>query len=270
LVAGGYFRYAEETHVRRIAAWDGSNWSPLGNGLNNIVLVVASHDGDLYAGGLFDAAGEVAANRIAKWDGVEWSPLGAGVDDRVEALASYGDYLVVGGVFSDAGAGDDFIVRWDGESFSAMGSGVNGPVHALAVSDSILYVGGTFENAGGKKSTYIARWNDPEAWAISATMADLGPVSEAASFVVENFPNPFNPKTTISCFVPEPCAVTVEIFNVQGQHVKTLKDGSVEAGRHAVEWDGTGATGSSLPSGVYFCKISCGGVEASKKLVLLD
>jgi hypothetical protein len=87
---------------------------------------------------------------------------------------------------------------------------------------------------------------------------------------VSLWPNPARRGCMIEFTIPTTSHVSLEVFNLCGQRVTTLLDGHVEAGRTSVKWSGTTDSGTHLPSGVYFCKISCDGVEVSKKLVLLE
>jgi flagellar hook assembly protein FlgD len=82
--------------------------------------------------------------------------------------------------------------------------------------------------------------------------------------VRQNTPNPFNPSTTISCTVPEKGNVTIEIFNVAGQKVKTLVNGTMSAGEHSVRWDGSGCS-----AGVYFYKVKAGKFERTMRMTLV-
>jgi len=78
-------------------------------------------------------------------------------------------------------------------------------------------------------------------------------VPEAPSFTVEaNVPNPFNPVTRIEYAMPLGGRLTITIYNLRGELVKTLIDEVVEAGRDFVTWDGTDKTGAAVSSGVYF------------------
>ncbi len=67
----------------------------------------------------------------------------------------------------------------------------------------------------------------------------------------QNFPNPFNPTTTVEISLPHPATVTVEVFSVLGEKVATLVAGELPAGRQRTVWDASGAA-----SGVYFCRMS--------------
>jgi hypothetical protein len=77
-------------------------------------------------------------------------------------------------------------------------------------------------------------------------------------------PNPFNPLTTLSLLVPSPGPVTLIIYNLQGQAVRTLVDGPLSAGQHQVVFNG-----AELPSGLYIARLAAGGRELSAKLSLL-
>jgi len=71
----------------------------------------------------------------------------------------------------------------------------------------------------------------------------------------QNYPNPFNPTTKIKFGVAEPGMVTLSVFNVIGQKVKTLVDGHRDASYYEVEWDGRDDNGATVASGVYFYKV---------------
>ncbi|MBI4720586.1 MAG: Ig-like domain-containing protein [Chitinivibrionia bacterium] len=72
-----------------------------------------------------------------------------------------------------------------------------------------------------------------------------------------NYPNPFNPSTTISFFLPDAALVHLEIFNLLGQSVSTLVDGRMNSGHHEVVWDGLDRSGGSAASGVYVYRLQC-------------
>ena len=85
-----------------------------------------------------------------------------------------------------------------------------------------------------------------------------------------NYPNPFNPSTIIPYQLPVATPVRLEVFNVLGQHVKTLVDGQRPAGTHTALWDATDATGQAVGAGVYFYRLSGGGAQWTRKMVLVD
>ena len=86
-----------------------------------------------------------------------------------------------------------------------------------------------------------------------------------------NYPNPFNPTTTISFSVAQTySSVTLNIFNIKGQKVKTLINEALPAGKHSVIWNGKDEKGKNVSSGVYFYKLQVGGrYSCTKKMLLL-
>ncbi|NUN10185.1 MAG: T9SS type A sorting domain-containing protein [Ignavibacteriaceae bacterium] len=85
----------------------------------------------------------------------------------------------------------------------------------------------------------------------------------------QNFPNPFNPSTTISFELKSPDNVRIEIFDVRGSLIKTLFSGNLEPGSHQLEWDGKAQSGARCPSGVYFYNLSGSNSSESRKMVML-
>ncbi|MFC1485853.1 T9SS type A sorting domain-containing protein, partial [Candidatus Latescibacterota bacterium] len=93
---------------------------------------------------------------------------------------------------------------------------------------------------------------------------DTGVAEEPIAFtgISQNFPNPFNPATTVEYSLAEPGNVRLEIFNGNGQRIETLVDGWQGAGTHSVLWDA-----SSQANGVYFCRITAGTVRDTRKML---
>ena len=88
--------------------------------------------------------------------------------------------------------------------------------------------------------------------------------------LLQNFPNPFNPETTIGYELAESADVTLQIYNVVGQVVRTLIAAEPQAaGRYQMRWDGMDDRGVSVSSGVYFYRISAGEFQTVRKLMLL-
>jgi cytoskeletal protein CcmA (bactofilin family) len=84
----------------------------------------------------------------------------------------------------------------------------------------------------------------------------------------QNYPNPFNPTTTISFVLPQASEVSLSIYNTNGQLVKRLVAGEMNAGRHSLVWDATDDRGLRVASGVYLYVIKAGAFTAQRKLVL--
>ncbi|MBN1347806.1 T9SS type A sorting domain-containing protein [candidate division KSB1 bacterium] len=88
-------------------------------------------------------------------------------------------------------------------------------------------------------------------------------------YSLENFPNPFNPATSITFTIPTSSRVTVKIVNERGREIATLIDENKPAGRHVIQWNGKTTTGSICPSGLYFCFLKTDDFFVSRKLMLL-
>ncbi len=96
-----------------------------------------------------------------------------------------------------------------------------------------------------------------------------GDVIVAATKLHGNYPNPFNPVTTISYSIVETGNVDLDIYNLRGQLVKTLVNDIKEAGEYTASWNGTDNKGKSVSSGVYFYKMKSGNYTATKKMILM-
>ena len=89
-------------------------------------------------------------------------------------------------------------------------------------------------------------------------------------FIVHNnFPNPFNPTTTISYELPKNSFVNIIIYDLLGREVKVLVSGELVSGFHEIIWDGKDNFGRSVGAGVYFYLIKAGEFRQTKKMVLL-
>ena len=84
-----------------------------------------------------------------------------------------------------------------------------------------------------------------------------------------NFPNPFNPLTTISYDLPEDGFVNISIYNVMGIHVKDLVNSQQNAGFKSIQWDATNNRGQQVSAGLYLYTIQAGNFRQTKKMVLL-
>jgi hypothetical protein len=95
------------------------------------------------------------------------------------------------------------------------------------------------------------------------------PVSGYTNSLAQNYPNPFNPSTTIKYSVKENTHVSLKIYNVAGQLVRTLVDSDMKAGAYTEIWNGRSNADTPVSSGVYFCKLVTKDFSKTKKMVLL-
>ena len=143
------------------------------------------------------------------------------------------------------------------------------------------YLGGAYEYVFfNMPLTFMDR---PSALAaLRQAVSDLGIVMSASEDIPEpllpvrlelgqNFPNPFNPRTTMefSNLTARPAKVTLEIFNILGQRVVILFDGVAAPGRHRVEWDGNDQNRHAVASGIYFYRLKSHGFTATRKMILM-
>ncbi|HQQ68383.1 MAG TPA: T9SS type A sorting domain-containing protein, partial [Candidatus Cloacimonadota bacterium] len=84
-----------------------------------------------------------------------------------------------------------------------------------------------------------------------------------------NFPNPFNPETTISFDMPKAGNARLDVYNVKGQLVKTLFNGTAPYGKTSKVWNGTDNSGRAVTSGVYFYRLSTDNGNETRKMMLM-
>jgi hypothetical protein len=203
------------------------------------------------------------------------------------------------GRFVEAGTPDSFYLDggcWTLNMFDCLGKTGNG-AYALDYPDyngSKYYAGIQAENTNSKGQTIRTMWfgfsyiymrDDQVGAPIDRfeiaqdvfTYMYMGPTNSdftqadipGAYGLARNFPNPFNPVTTIGYSMKEKGVVTLKIYNVAGQLVRTLVDGVKDAGAYKAVWDGKNNGGTPTASGIYFYKMKTAGFSATKKMVLL-
>jgi flagellar hook assembly protein FlgD len=84
-----------------------------------------------------------------------------------------------------------------------------------------------------------------------------------------NYPNPFNPTTTIRYSTKEAGPVALEIYNVKGQLVKKLVNEDKAPGEHTVIWNGTDLNNRPVSTGVYFYKMHAGKYSSTRKMIMM-
>jgi hypothetical protein len=125
----------------------------------------------------------------------------------------------------------------------------------------------------------LSGWNlaDDGEWMMRVVVATTTGIKEigsegtkpAAFELLGNYPNPFNTSTDIKFLAPEAGNVTIEVFNIRGQLIKTLFDECVKPGVYSISWHGTDNGGSEVASGVYFCRLTAAGNVDTRKMILM-
>ncbi len=85
----------------------------------------------------------------------------------------------------------------------------------------------------------------------------------------DNYPNPFNPSTSIDFTVPKEMFISIIIYDVNGRHIKTMINGILGVGHNSVIWDGSDINGKRVSSGVYFYELRSENNTIAKKMILL-
>ncbi len=96
-----------------------------------------------------------------------------------------------------------------------------------------------------------------------------GDETAAAFNLAGNFPNPFNPKTSIHFDLPTAGSVELSVYDVEGRRVITLLDEHLDAGTHSIDWNGRDSAGNEAAAGVYLYRLQSGAEEATERMVLL-
>jgi hypothetical protein len=189
MYAAGSFTIAGSERAWAVARWDGSGWTPLGEGIDQLVnALVVYDDGSgeaLYAAGRFTMAGGQPADDVARWDGAGWTAVAGGTTGTVESMVvfddGFGPALFIGGAFTAFGSGVAHgVARLDGDAWTPVGAGLSGTdlaVRAMAVFDdgsgAALYAAGRMQFAEGQQATNLARW-DGARWSAVRTAAGEG------------------------------------------------------------------------------------------------
>ncbi len=94
-------------------------------------------------------------------------------------------------------------------------------------------------------------------------------IPEYVNNLESNYPNPFNPETNFAFSIANPADVSLKIYNVKGQLVKTLVNERMDQGRHVITWSGTADTGKPVSSGIYFYRLQTDKYTQTRKALLL-
>lgn len=216
---------------------NGDSWTQSNTGLGDLLTrsITMDHSGNVFVGtntgGLFRSTNA----------GLSWTAMAGLSTLSIVSLCTHpnGDLY--------AGTPGDGVFRStdNGATWSAINSGLtNLFVYALAVDSSRYVYAGT---AGGG----VFRTAQPV-----SVEPDHLPALPASYALVQNFPNPFNPYTTVRYALPRSSLVTLIVYNTIGQQVARLVNEEQQAGYHAVVF-----RGDQLASGVYFCRLDAGPPE---------
>jgi hypothetical protein len=103
----------------------------------------------------------------------------------------------------------------------------------------------------------------------AATPVGEGGDLPVASALHPNYPNPFNPMTTIAFDLATPGQVRIDIFGLDGRRIRTLVEGAFGAGRHVQVWDGRDQAGRSVASGTYLFTMVGPDIKQTRRMLLV-
>ena len=172
----------------------------------------------------------------------------AGIDGQVQLAAELADFIVAS--------------RLTDEGLRILFAGpapVEGPGELLRVYP---------EMSSDKAQLARAQFNDGAIVALVGAGASAAPLPIAFALHA-NWPNPFNPETTIAFDLPQAGGVALQIFDVLGQSVRTLVAESLPAGRHQLVWNGRDESGARVSSGVYVYRLQAAQQVHARRMLLL-
>lgn len=126
--------------------------------------------------------------------------------------------------------------------------------------ERVRVVGVDALNRVGQMSAASAAWRPEE---------PTGVPPAATAQLWANYPNPFNPETSIPFTLPQPARTRMTIYDLAGRTVRVLVNAAEPAGNYEVRWDGTGDSGQQMPSGVYLCRLEAGAYHATRRMTLV-
>jgi len=236
----------------------GEHWIDVTAGISgDLHCITINEDDDIFVGTYnFDFGVYRSTNNGDDWELVNngLNPGGAGVG-KIIALAanSRGDLLASGGPI-----GVYEIYRSDDNGDSWTYFGLDEQIWELGINESDDMFAAGFMYVYRLGATALDVENDDQSAELPQGFA-LSP----------NYPNPFNPTTTIEFALPVRSDIGLTVYNVLGQRVRTLLERELPASEHRIEWDGTDDNGNRVASGVYFYRLLTDSRTLTRNMLLL-
>ena len=236
------------------------------NGLTDLVIAEFDSDGNpLWSQSFGDASAQAATGAAA-------GPTG-----NLVVTGYYSGTLDFGGgPLTSAGSADFFVAKFDDDGNHVRSQHYGDGANQLAIKvdvdetdDAVVFgefngsvdFGTGLLTSAGSQDVVVARLD-------SSIPVDVNP-NAIAQARLTNYPNPFNPSTTLVYEVPSGGDVMLAIYDVRGALVRTLAYGNKPAGQHIARWDGRDGRGRAVASGVYFARLEVGRATVTHKVTLL-
>ena len=259
-----WHEYGHAIQFSMVPTWGGGESGSLGEGISDYWAASYARA----VGGW--EAGDYHFEWLFNWDG--HNPFWAGRilnDQRTYPFGaipihSAGQIVSAGLMGIRSNLGREITDRLVLKALCYLGSGVRAPDFAAAViqADLDIYDGAHLSTLVYWLGT-VKHFIDPDQYTAGVDSESGIPGGFSLG---RNYPNPFNPSTTIPFDLPEPCLVHLRVFDVTGREVMTLIDGPAAAGSHAVRWDGRTNEGAAAGSGVYFYRLETQGATPGRNL----
>ncbi len=225
----------------------GTSWTSINNGLSDSA---SSPVWDLCVSGTYIFAATDSGIFRSSDNGTNWIPTNTGLT-QID-----GQTFTISGnnIFFGSFGGGVFLSNNNGASWIQANIGLTDLyIRSLAVSGSYLYAG----------TYYSGVWKRQLSEMITA-VKEIKEEIPATFSLSQNFPNPFNPSTSISFTLPSKSFVSLKVFDLIGREVATIVSEEISAGSYSRQWNA-----SALSSGIYFYCLQAGSFTETKKLVLL-
>ncbi|OVE79593.1 hypothetical protein BVY01_02090 [bacterium I07] len=206
---------------------------------------------------------------VARYNGTD-NGADTGIDIGIDET---GNVYVTGSSWSDDTGFDYVTVKYNASGNELWVTRYDGPLpksedvpSSLVIDgEGYIYVAGSSAGRGESMFTTIKYTQSGTLVQEYSTPGDI-PIEFTLH---QNYPNPFNPKTRIQYSIPVTSEVKLEIYNVLGEKVATLKDDISQVGLHSANWTGLDDSGQEVSAGVYIARLQAGSFNQSIRMLLL-
>ncbi|MRR09076.1 T9SS type A sorting domain-containing protein, partial [bacterium] len=267
---------ATTTLWRYDIAADTAGGTPWEQALAQIPYAMNSADATLIDGKIY-VLGDATNNHTCiydiaadSWSTIDNGAAGLPAASMYEAVSMYGKVWRIGGILAATNTSTNQVYELD--PIAGTWTDIAKPMQQTRISFNSGFINGSVIAAGGVAFPGFTPTMTAEAIDVSWMGVAGKPTAVTApgTFTVYgNFPNPFRSNTRIEFQLPKAGRVSLAVYSVTGQLVRTIASGEMTAGRHSAGWNGRDNAGRAVSSGVYFYRLSAAGANATGKLVVV-